>query len=359
MRSILITGVWLTGLLAIAPSAYAQAPREEEVTFKNGVVTIACTLTVPGGPGPFPAVVLLSGSGPQNRDSDLGGFRPFKLIAEHFSQRGIAVLRCDDRGVGGSSGSVPESTTEDFADDALAAVRVLQGRAEIQKTRIGLVGHSEGATAAAAAAAKSADVRFIVWISGNAVSGAEILQQQAAALSRAAGASDRHVADMLREHATLLEAIKQGATTETLKNVGRRVIAAQFAAMPEEQRKKIADPDAAAEQLLNQTLSVLQSRWMRFFISFDPATALRRVTVPVFAVFGGRDLQVPEAANRPRLEAALKEGGNQQVTVKVYPEANHLFMSAVTGEVTEYATLPKAFVPSLMDDLATWVLARS
>jgi pimeloyl-ACP methyl ester carboxylesterase len=358
MSKLLIPGLFLTTSLTVLPEALAQTPRDEMVTFKNGAVTIACTLTVPASGGPFPAVVLLSGSGPQNRDSDLLGFLPFKLLAEHFSSRGIAVLRCDDRGVGGSSGSLPDSTTEDFAHDALAAVRLLQARVEIQKTRIGLIGHSEGAIAAAIAAAASADVRFIVWMAGSAVPGEEVMQQQAAKLTRAAGASESVVADVVREHAALLDSIKRDVPAEELKAVGRRVLAAQSAAMPEAQRKALADP-GAREQLLNHTLSMLQSRWMRFFIGFDPADTLRRVSCPVLALFGGRDLQVLEATNRVRLEAALKEGGNQQVTMKVYPEANHLFMSAVTGQPAEYATLEKAFVPSLMDDIATWVLSSS
>jgi hypothetical protein len=156
----------------------------------------------------------------------------------------------------------------------------------------------------------------------------------------------------------LIAAIKEGASSEILVTVGRAVATAQIAALPEARRQALGDVAAFSERLLNETVSMSRSPWMRFFITFDPATALRRVACPVFAVFGGRDLQVPAAANRRQLEIALKQGGNRAVTVKVYPEANHLFMPAVTGELAEYATLPKPFVASLLDDVATWIAAR-
>ena len=350
-----------TLVLTVAMTAYAESPRthrEEELVFRNGDISIACTLSIPPGNGPFRAAVLLSGSGPQNRDSDLLGFRPFKLLAEHLAQHGTAALRCDDRGVGGSSGSIADATTADFANDALAALRVLRERSDVQKRQIGLIGHSEGGIAAAIAASVSSDVAFIIWMAGSAVGGAEILQMQAASLARAAGAPDDVVDEILRRHTALLAAITERASSETLLAVGRALVTAQIAAMPETRRKALGDVATFSERLLNETLAMLQSPWMRFFISFDPSTALRRVACPVFAVFGGRDLQVPEAANRRHLETALAEGGNDQVTVKVYPEANHLFMQAVTGEPAEYATLPKAFVASLLDDIAKWIAAR-
>jgi dienelactone hydrolase len=357
MRKTLVACGLLLGAATTAQAA--GTPREEDVTFRSGAITIAGTLTVPAGTGPFPAVVLLSGSGPQNRDSELLGFRLFKVLADHLAEHGIAALRCDDRGVGGSSGSLPDSTTADFADDALAAVRLLSGRSEIQKTRIGLVGHSEGAIVAAIAASRSPEVGFVVWMAGSAVPGAEILKLQAAALTRAAGAPESVVSDVLLHHAALIAAIEEGASDEKLLTVGRSLIAAQLAALPEAQRKALGDVTVTSERLLNQMLSGLRSPWMRFFIGFDPSTVLRLVSCPVLAVFGGRDLQVPETINRQQLAAALSEARNQDVTVRVYPEANHLFMQAATGQPAEYATLPKAFVTPLLDDITGWIARRS
>ena len=191
----------------------AQTVRDEDVTFQNGSLTIAGTLSLPAGAGPFPAVVLLSGSGPQDRDSNMLGFKPFKLIAESFVHRGIAVLRCDDRGVGGSTGTIADSTIEDFAGDALVAVRLLKGRAGIDGARVGLLGHSEGAIVAAVAAARSADVNFIIWMAGSAVSGGEILRMQAASIPRAAGATESAVEALVGHHAAFMTALMEDAPT--------------------------------------------------------------------------------------------------------------------------------------------------
>ena len=357
MRLLLIVCGVLLGVTA-AHAASPEAQRDEEVTFRNGAITVAGTLTIPSGSGPFPAVVLLSGSGPQNRDSEVFGFRPFKVIADSFAQRGIAVLRYDDRGVGGSSGSLADATSGDFADDALAAIRLLRARNEIDSARVGLLGHSEGAIVAAIAASRSSDVAFIVWLAGSAVPGREILRMQAASLARAAGATQTAVEQILDHHAAFMTALIEDAPNDKVIALGRTLAVAQMSAVPGKQGAASADVAALSERLLNQNLALLRSPWMRFFIAFDPSTALRRVQCPVFAAFGGRDLQVPEAVNRTRLETALREAKNQQVTVRVYPEANHVFMPAVTGQPAEYATLPKAFVASLQDDIAGWITRR-
>jgi pimeloyl-ACP methyl ester carboxylesterase len=344
--------------ITTAAATQEAPPREEEIVFTNGEVKLAGTLALPVGRGPFPAVVLLSGSGPQNRDSAIVGFRPFKLIAEHLSRSGIAVLRYDDRGVGGSSGSIPESTTDDFSGDALAAVKFLAARPDIQKSRLGLVGHSEGALTAAIAASKSRDVAFIVWLAGSGVRGDEVLRQQATDLARAAGADAETLGRILAAHKRLLELVHDGGTVEEITSITRTLARAQMQTLPEAQRKAIPNIDAAVEAMLPAQVAAIRSRWFRSFISFDPATALERVTCPVLAIFGDRDMQVPPALNRPPVEAALARAGNRQVTTKVYLEANHLFQPAKTGSPSEYTALPKAFVPGLLDDIAAWIAAR-
>jgi uncharacterized protein len=333
----------------------APAPpyQEEEVTFANGDVKLAGTLTVPPGKGPFPAIVMLTGSGAQNRDEEIVGFKPFKLIAEYMGQRGIAVLRYDDRGVGGSTGSMARSTTEDFAADALAAMAWLAKRPEINARQIGLVGHSEGAIAAAVAAARSKDLAFIVMIAGTAVRGDDVLRRQAEDLSRAGGADDAAVAKILEAHRRLTDAIRAGAPEAELKDAVSRLARAQIEAAPEAQRLLIGDVDAFIARMIDAQVKALTSPWMRFFITFDPATALAQVSCPVLAIFGGRDVQVPVALNRPPLEKALAK--NTKVTVKLYPEANHLFQSAKTGLPQEYAALEKQFLPGLLDDIRSWI----
>ena len=301
MRATVIAVVLAVLSATPASSASAQTARDENVTFRNGSITLAGTLSIPAGAGPFPAVVLLSGSGPQDRDSDLLGFKPFKLIAESFAQHGIAVLRCDDRGVGGSTGTIAGSTIDDFAGDALAALQLLRARAGIDAGRVGLIGHSEGAIVAAVAAARSADVKFIVWMAGSAVSGNEILRMQAASLARGAGASESAIESILVHHAAFMTALIEDAPDDKVRTLGRTLAVAQMTAVPGT-KSSPGDVDALADRLVNQNLPLLRSPWMRFFIRFDPSTALRRVSSPVLAIFGGRDLQVPEGVNRARLE---------------------------------------------------------
>lgn len=219
--------LFVTAVLCVHTMVFAKnAPkhRSEDVTFHRGEITIACTLSLPAGRGPSPAVVLLSGSGAQNRDSEVLGFRPFKLMADAFAGRGIAVLRCDDRGVGVSSGTLADATNEDLAGDALAAVGMLRTRPEIDRARIGLLGHSEGATVSAIAAAGNPQIAFIVWMAGNAVHGAEILQMQGAALLRAAGATEAVISDVVRHHAAFLSAVAALFDADTLDRY-RRVLA--------------------------------------------------------------------------------------------------------------------------------------
>ncbi len=346
------------GTIGMAHAAWAESSiKEREVTFTNGTVTLAGTLTVPDAQGPFPAVVLLTGSGPQNRDEEIVGFKPFKIIAEHLAQNGIAVLRYDDRGVGGSSGSIPASTTEDFAGDALAARALLATLPAIRAKQIGFIGHSEGAIVAAIAASRSPDVAFIGMLAGTSIPGDTVLRSQAEALARAGGADEAVVQKVLTEHRKLTEALKKGAPREELREIVRTLARAQIDAAPEAQRKMITDPDAFVAGILDNGVASVDTKWMRFFTAFDPATALSRVSCPVFAAFGGRDVQVPPAINRGPLEDALAKAGNKRVTVKLYPEANHLFQVSKTGLPQEYAGLEKQFVPGLLDDITAWIRA--
>jgi pimeloyl-ACP methyl ester carboxylesterase len=333
--------------------------REEEVSFSNGDVRLAGTLTVPFGEGPFPAVVMLTGSGPQNRDEELFGFKPFRVIADHLTRHGVAVLRYDDRGVGASTGSTADATTEDFAADALAALAHLAARPDIDAKRIGLLGHSEGALAAAMAAARSPRVAFIVMLAGTAVPGEQIVRAQAEAIARAQGATASHLATLRAQQDLLFKAVRTGDGWDALAASARALGREQIEALPDAQRRAIADPDQAIDAAIEQQLAAARTRWYRFFIDYDPAQALAGVTCPVLALFGSLDLQVPAEMNRRALAAALARAGNRDVTIKTYEGANHLFIKAVTGSPAEYPTLEKQFVPGLLDDVTSWILARA
>jgi pimeloyl-ACP methyl ester carboxylesterase len=355
----LATSSLITTLAASVAAQPAPEPyREEEVVFDSGDVRLAGTLTLPVD-APRAGVVLLTGSGAQNRDEELFGFRPFKVIADHLARQGVAVLRYDDRGVGGSSGSVVSATTREFARDAMAAHALIKARAG-STTPVGLLGHSEGALAAAIAAADSREVAFIVLMAGSAERGDLVLRRQAEDLSRAAGGSDAVVAAILAAHQKVTETIRAGADRATALDAVRALVRAQLELAPPAQRKAMGDNvDALVAKTAEANIGPMLSPWFRAFLALDPAEALSRVSCPVLALFGERDLQVPAAANRAPLEAALARANNDRVTVKVYPEANHLFIKSVTGNPSEYPTLEKIFVPGLLNDVSHWILAQT
>ncbi|MCZ6918771.1 MAG: alpha/beta fold hydrolase [Gemmatimonadetes bacterium] len=333
--------------------------RQEEVLFKNGDVTLAGTLTLPATGGPHPAAVMITGSGAQNRDEELFGFKPFLVIADHLTRNGIAVLRYDDRGVGGSSGSVSESTTEDFAGDVIAAVHLLQARPDINGEQVGLIGHSEGGVVAPLAASRSPDIAFAVLLAGTAVTGEEIIYEQGELILRANGATDAQIARQRESQERLFRAIKTDTGWDDLEVALRADVRAGLDSMPPEQRSAIADPDAYVAAQVQAQLGSARTPWFQYFLTYDPAVALRRIDVPVLALFGELDLQVPPAQNRPPMEEALRAGGNADYTIEVLPGANHLFITATTGSPTEYATLPKEFVPELLPTITEWLLART
>ena len=342
---------------AVEPEPEEPVPyREEEVSFENGETHLEGTLTLPEGAGPFPGVVMLTGSGPQNRDEELVGFPLFRVIADHLTRRGIAVLRYDDRGVGGSTGNVAQSTTSDFAGDALAGIARLSEHADIDPARVGLVGHSEGAVVAPVAASRSDAVRFVVLLAGTSVPGAEIIYEQAAALSRAAGAREEDIVWATGFQRRLFAAMEAGEDLDAHREEFAAQIRAAIDRLSEAQRAPISDVDGYVQAQIDQQINALQSPWFRHFLTYDPAEALRETRVPVLALFGGLDLQVLPGQNRGPMAEALS--GNPDVTLEVLPRANHLFQAATTGSNAEYAMLEKAFVDGFLDTISDWILAR-
>jgi pimeloyl-ACP methyl ester carboxylesterase len=332
---------------------------EEEVRFANGDVTLAGTLTLPEDGGPHPAVVLLTGSGPQNRDEELFGFKPFRIIADHLTRNGIAVLRYDDRGVGGSRGNVQLSTSADFAGDALAGVELLGKRPDIDPQAIGLVGHSEGAIVAAIAASYSPDVAFIVMLAGTAVSGEQTLYTQAELIMRANGATDEQVAENAALQRMIFQAMRTGKGWDAVEQTLDEQVRASIDELPASRRQEIANVDSLVALRVQQQISAVRTPWFRAFIDHNPARELEQVRVPVLAIFGETDLQVPPSLNRVPMQQALEAAGNTDYTITVIPRANHLFLESETGRPSEYATLEKVFVPGLLETVTVWITERS
>ncbi len=358
----------VNGTFWLRPTAAPQADvepsepppyREEEVSFSSGAVSLAGTLTVPEGRGPHPAVVLITGSGPQNRDEEIFGFKPFRLLADHLSRNGIAVLRYDDRGVGGSSGSVQTATSDDFAGDALAGVALLRARSEIKHDAVGLVGHSEGALVASIAARRSTDVAYIVLLAGSAVPGDQILLAQGELILKANGGTAAQLERQRRLQLGIFAAIRADTGWDAVQQEIEAQIRESIDALPPEQRDRISDLDTFVQTRAQQQIVGVRGPWFRFFLDFDPATALRGVTVPTLAVFGENDLQVPPELNVGPMDAALAAAGNRDYTVRVLPGTNHLFQASETGNPSEYASLEKQFVPGFLELVSGWIRERT
>ncbi len=345
-------------LQRVAAQPTAIVPyHQEEVSYQNGIVRLACTLTTPPAGAPFPAVILITGSGAQNRDEDLFGFQPFRLIADHLARAGIAALRCDDRGVGGSTGDTTQSTSEDFAGDILAGVGYLKTRSDVDSQRIGLWGHSEGGIVAPMVASRSVDVAFIILMSGPGVTGEQIVETQLVDIMTADGSSQAEIDTALAQQKAALAAAKTGEGLDALKVQWAQAARARAAALPADQLKAMGGEDQAVAGLVQAQVDSIMNPWFRFFVTYDPAPTLAKVHVPVLALFGGKDKQVATAPNQKAIAAALASGGNTALTVKVFPDANHLYQQAITGSPSEYATLEKEFVPGLLDYVTEWIKA--
>jgi fermentation-respiration switch protein FrsA (DUF1100 family) len=317
--------------------------REEDVTYENAAahITLAATLTTPSGTGPFPAVLLITGSGPQDRDESLAGHRPFLVLADYLSRHGVAVLRADDRGVAKSGGNFAASTTADFSTDAEAGVAYLRSRHEVDAKKIGLVGHSEGGMIAPMVAARNTAVAFIVLMAGPGVPGEDILLAQNTLLAQAAGVPE----EQITQNTALLKGVFEILKNE--KDEGK---------LQTRLRERLTG--TMPPEMISVQLRTLTSPWYRYFVAYDPASALKRLTCPVLAINGERDMQVPPKLNLPAIRSALEASGNKNVEVTELPGLNHLFQTAKTGAPNEYAQIEETISPVALDTITGWILKR-
>jgi pimeloyl-ACP methyl ester carboxylesterase len=333
----------------------AKPYTEQEVSYSNGPIHLAATLTIPSGTGPFPAVVLITGSGPQNRDEEILGHKPFQIIADHLARAGIASLRADDRGVGGSTGgSVDEATTEELAGDTLAGIGFLKTQLSISSDRIGLIGHSEGAIIAPLLASRSKDVAFIVMLAGTGVPGDEVWLKQREMIERADGVDEALIQLENKNAPELVNAIETGAGYAAINALARSQLAGQAQVLPKQRQPTTQQTDVNADLVTR----AMTTRWFRFFLTYDPRPALRKVTVPVLVMNGDLDKQVSPDQNLTEIEKSLKEAGNPDVTVRLMPGLNHLFQKAKTGSPGEYATIQESFDEGALDAICDWIVGR-
>lgn len=328
---------------------------EEEIVFENTAakINLAGTLTYPSEGNNFPAVILITGSGAQDRDETIFNHKPFLVIADHLTRNGIAVLRYDDRGIGKSGGNPSAATTADFVTDVLAAVDFLKTRVEIDKSKIGLLGHSEGGMIAPMAAASSNDIAFIVMLAGPGITGKDILLLQTELILRAEGTEESKIEERVNKNKKIYDIISYEADSSSAYKILEELYNSDYADMTEEEK---ADPNNSRESF-ERNVKIILSPWFRFFLKFDPKPYLETVTIPVLALNGEKDLQVPPKENLSAIEASLKSAGNTNFITKELPGLNHLFQTSKTGSVSEYGQIEETFSVDALKIISDWIIS--
>jgi fermentation-respiration switch protein FrsA (DUF1100 family) len=323
--------------------------KEEQLTFPNAKakISLAGTLTLPSGPGPFPAAILLSGSGPHDRDESLVGHRPFLVLADHLTRKGIAVLRFDKRGIGKSTGDYANATMEDFTGDAEAALAYLKTRKEIDAKKTGLIGHSEGGLIAPMVATHSQAVTWIVLLAAPGLKGEDVLLLQSELILRAAGVNDGEIARTLAFNKQTYAFVRQEKDPVVLE--------AKLNDLVQSTSTGAALPPAAVQSQVR----LLVSPWFRFFLDYDPVPTLQKTLCPLLALNGEKDLQVSSKENLGKIRKALQDGGNSDFQTTELPGFNHLFQHCPTGSPTEYGGILETMAPEALNAVSDWVLKHT
>ncbi len=324
----------------------------EDVVFENKVaqVKLSGTLTLPHGKGPFPTIVLVSGSGPQDRDETIFGHKPFWVLADYFTQKGYAVLRYDDRGTGKSTGDFDKATTVDFAQDALAAVHYLQTRKDIQKKKIGIIGHSEGGAIATMLAANEKGIGFVVMLAGPGLSGDQILLQQQELIAKGSGTPDSIIQKTLATNKQIFDVMRSTKDTATIRE---RVVLYLNHAYKDGLLPHVEGQ--TKESIVAAYCSELLTPWLINFVQYDPQPDLQKIKIPALALIGAKDHQVLAKYNIPALQSAFEKSGNTKAKAMELENLNHLFQEATTGMPQEYGNIEQTFSPAAMQIILDWL----
>ncbi|MBU8933276.1 MAG: alpha/beta fold hydrolase [candidate division Zixibacteria bacterium] len=330
---------------------------EEEVRYEGteSGVSLAGTLTLPPSEEPVPAVLLITGSGLQDRNETIMGHKPFLVLADYLTRQGIAVLRVDDRGVFESKGDISAATTEDFANDALSGVRFLKTRPEIDTAKIGLIGHSEGGLIAPMLATQNVGVAFIVMMAGPGLPGEQILYEQGRLVLEAEGADENVLIQQRLLQEKIFHLIKENPGGAELEEKLRELLNEEVQNLSEEERGVLN----LSEEAMDVQVKSVSSPWFQFFLTYDPGPTLKEVRCPVLAVIGEKDLQVPPKENLRAIKEALAAGGNQQFIVREMPRLNHLFQTAETGAVSEYSKIEETLSPDFLKLVGDWIIEQT
>ena len=313
-----------------------------DVAFNNESAHLAGTLTSPQRAGPYPAVLLISGGGAQDRDATILWHKPFWVLADYLTRNGIAVLRVDDRGTGESKGNRSQATSADYAEDALAGVEYLKSQSQIDTEKIGLVGHSEGGMIATLAAAKSHDVAFIIMLGSPGLPGREYHLQYEESTGKSLGLPQKIIESKRELQEKVITLIEQEPDVSSLERKLRELLKDNNPGMPPERI------EAGVERF--------SSPWFRFSLQYNPVRALEKVNCPVLALFGEKDAQVPPAGNAEAIRKVLAKSNHAGSGVEVLPNLNHFFQTCETGSPVEYGKLEETLSPSAMKKIRDWIL---
>jgi dipeptidyl aminopeptidase/acylaminoacyl peptidase len=315
----------------------------EEVTIKNlkDSLTLAGTLSKPKGKGKFPAVIFITGSGPEDRDENIFEHKPFLILADELTKKGFAVLRCDDRGVEKSTGDYTTATTDNFASDVEAQIEFLKNRPDIDKKRIGLLGHSEGGVVAPLVASRRKDVAFVVMLAGVGIDMFDLMIEQDSLIMKADKESKSKIDESIRMNTKLYKILRTEKDSAAAADKMEKVIGGEF---------------NYNDQIVKSTIDFLGSPWMRWYANYNPAVALRKVKCPLLAINGDKDLQVIAETNLPAIDKALKDGGNKRYEIKTLPGLNHLFQPCKKCTVGEYKDIEQTMDTSAIHAVSEWMV---
>ena len=337
-------------------SEASQRPQEPQPPFPYQIenisfpsldksITLSGTLTLPDDLKKHPAVVLIAGSGPANRDEEIFGHKPFAVIADYLTRQGLAVLRYDKRGIGESTGSLREATTLNLAEDVEASIQFLRNHPNIQSNNIGLIGHSEGGIIAPMVASRDQAISFIVLLAAPGMTGKQILKKQnEESIQRSPITNDQktkalNVAVQYLDY--LAQTSSEGTSTEALHNTLDSIISINLA--------EDIFPQVSREEMIKST----NNNWIIYFLNLDPSEYLKKVHCPILALNGTKDIQVEANSNLERIESSVKN--KELLTVKKYLNLNHLFQKAETGAINEYAQIQETFSEDVLKDILTWI----
>lgn len=332
--------------------------KTEEVEYdnKDKSLRFGATITIPNGNGPFPAALLITGSGPQNRDEEILGHKPFAVLADHLTRKGYIVLRVDDRGIGKTSGNFETATSADFANDVNAGVDYLLQRPEVNSKKIGLIGHSEGGMIAPMVASSRKDIDFIVLMAAPGIPITTLMTEQNAAILRTAGIGENAVASYSILYSKILQHATAAKDTATLLDNLRKSITEWSGITDKNILLDLGLDDPAARESMASTIAhTMASPWFRYFLAFNPAPYLEKLQVKTLVINGDRDIQVISSSNLKGIRESLKKSKAKQVEIKEFPGLNHLFQECKTCKLEEYGQLEQTISPVVLESITDWL----